>query len=43
MQRPLELCSWKDREALPPVGKEYQQRYKQAYDAAGTAGTGVSG
>ncbi|KAJ9505264.1 hypothetical protein QJQ45_011630 [Haematococcus lacustris] len=29
MQRPLELCSWKDREALPPVGKEYQQGYKR--------------
>ncbi|KAJ9526370.1 hypothetical protein QJQ45_009846 [Haematococcus lacustris] len=26
MQRPLELCSWKDLKALPPVGKEYQQR-----------------
>ncbi|KAJ9510229.1 hypothetical protein QJQ45_015708 [Haematococcus lacustris] len=60
MQRPIELCQWTDLEALPPVGKEYQQRYKrhlrlqcsspatpqtldQAYDAAGTAGTGVSG
>ncbi|KAJ9508427.1 hypothetical protein QJQ45_011961 [Haematococcus lacustris] len=28
-QRPLELCSWKDLEALPPVGKEYQQGYKR--------------
>ncbi|KAJ9506744.1 hypothetical protein QJQ45_009879 [Haematococcus lacustris] len=32
MQRPLELCSWKDLEALPPVGKEYQQRYKLVND-----------
>ncbi|KAJ9526492.1 hypothetical protein QJQ45_009968 [Haematococcus lacustris] len=32
MQRPLELCSWKDREALPPVGKEYQQGYKLVND-----------
>ncbi|KAJ9526107.1 hypothetical protein QJQ45_009533 [Haematococcus lacustris] len=32
MQRPLELCSWKDREALPPIGKEYQQRYKRVND-----------
>ncbi|KAJ9531517.1 hypothetical protein QJQ45_015012 [Haematococcus lacustris] len=32
MQRPLELCSWKDREALPPVGKEYQQGYKRLND-----------
>ncbi|KAJ9531511.1 hypothetical protein QJQ45_015024, partial [Haematococcus lacustris] len=32
MQRPLELCSWKDREALPPVGKEYQQGYKRVND-----------
>ncbi|KAJ9525649.1 hypothetical protein QJQ45_003321 [Haematococcus lacustris] len=31
-QRPLELCSWKDREALPPVGKEYQQGYKRVND-----------
>ncbi|KAJ9509735.1 hypothetical protein QJQ45_011267 [Haematococcus lacustris] len=28
MQRPLELCSWMDRESLPPIGKEYQQGYK---------------
>ncbi|KAJ9505315.1 hypothetical protein QJQ45_030003 [Haematococcus lacustris] len=28
----LELCSWKDREALPPVGKEYQQGYKRVND-----------
>ncbi|KAJ9532006.1 hypothetical protein QJQ45_003715 [Haematococcus lacustris] len=32
MQRPLELCSWKDREALPPIGKEYQQGYKRVND-----------
>ncbi|KAJ9522326.1 hypothetical protein QJQ45_008203 [Haematococcus lacustris] len=32
MQRPLELCSWKDREALPPVGDEYQQRCKWVND-----------
>ncbi|KAJ9512364.1 hypothetical protein QJQ45_012852 [Haematococcus lacustris] len=32
MQRPLELCSWKDREALPPMGKEYQQGYKRVND-----------
>ncbi|KAJ9515693.1 hypothetical protein QJQ45_002678 [Haematococcus lacustris] len=31
-QRPLVLCSWKDREALPPVGKEYQQGYKRVND-----------
>ncbi|KAJ9515689.1 hypothetical protein QJQ45_002670 [Haematococcus lacustris] len=31
-QRPLELCSWKDREALPSVGKEYQQGYKRVND-----------
>ncbi|KAJ9530189.1 hypothetical protein QJQ45_023487 [Haematococcus lacustris] len=29
MQRPIELCSWKDLEALPPVGEEYQQGYKR--------------
>ncbi|GFH32588.1 hypothetical protein HaLaN_31833, partial [Haematococcus lacustris] len=28
-QRPLELCRWDDLEALPPVGKEYQQGYKR--------------
>ncbi|KAJ9509085.1 hypothetical protein QJQ45_001576 [Haematococcus lacustris] len=28
MQRPLELCSYEGLEALPPVGKEYQQGYK---------------
>ncbi|KAJ9518890.1 hypothetical protein QJQ45_026252 [Haematococcus lacustris] len=32
MQRPLELCRWKDREALPPVGKEYQHRSKRVND-----------
>ncbi|KAJ9526028.1 hypothetical protein QJQ45_009440 [Haematococcus lacustris] len=32
MQRPLELCSYKGFEALPPVGKEYQQRYKRVND-----------
>ncbi|KAJ9509727.1 hypothetical protein QJQ45_011272 [Haematococcus lacustris] len=32
MQRPLELCSWRDRESLPPVGKEYQQGYKLVND-----------
>ncbi|GFH13502.1 formyl_trans_N domain-containing protein [Haematococcus lacustris] len=32
MQHPLELCSWKDREALPPIGKEYQQGYKRVND-----------
>ncbi|KAJ9520773.1 hypothetical protein QJQ45_007632 [Haematococcus lacustris] len=31
-QRPLELCSWTDLRALPPVGKEYQQRYKLVND-----------
>ncbi|KAJ9512249.1 hypothetical protein QJQ45_012805 [Haematococcus lacustris] len=31
-QRPLELCSWTDREALPPIGKEYQQGYKRVND-----------
>ncbi|KAJ9532018.1 hypothetical protein QJQ45_003722 [Haematococcus lacustris] len=32
MQCPLELCSWKDRETLPPVGREYQQGYKRVND-----------
>ncbi|KAJ9514422.1 hypothetical protein QJQ45_012357 [Haematococcus lacustris] len=32
MQRPLELCSWTDREALPTIGKEYQQGYKRVND-----------
>ncbi|KAJ9533732.1 hypothetical protein QJQ45_026814 [Haematococcus lacustris] len=31
-QRPLELCSWKELEALPPIGKEYHQRYKPVND-----------
>ncbi|KAJ9526734.1 hypothetical protein QJQ45_017515 [Haematococcus lacustris] len=31
-QRPLELCRWDDLEALPPVGKEYQQGYKRVND-----------
>ncbi|GFH11225.1 hypothetical protein HaLaN_06694 [Haematococcus lacustris] len=32
MQRPIELCQWDDLEALPPVGEEYQQRYKLVND-----------
>ncbi|KAJ9527433.1 hypothetical protein QJQ45_025704 [Haematococcus lacustris] len=32
MQRPLELCRWKDLEALPLVGEEYQQGYKRVND-----------
>ncbi|KAJ9509481.1 hypothetical protein QJQ45_001933 [Haematococcus lacustris] len=32
MQRPLELCSYEGLEALPPVGKEYQQGYKRVDD-----------
>ncbi|KAJ9508119.1 hypothetical protein QJQ45_021456, partial [Haematococcus lacustris] len=31
-QRPLELCQWDDLEALPPIGSEYQQRYKRVND-----------
>ncbi|KAJ9517605.1 hypothetical protein QJQ45_025050 [Haematococcus lacustris] len=31
MQRPIELCQWTDLEALPPIGKEYQQRYKRTH------------
>ncbi|KAJ9522301.1 hypothetical protein QJQ45_008129 [Haematococcus lacustris] len=31
-QRPIELCRWDDREALPTVGKEYQQGYKRVND-----------
>ncbi|KAJ9531987.1 hypothetical protein QJQ45_003689 [Haematococcus lacustris] len=31
-QRPLELCSWTDLKALPPIGKEYQQGYKLVND-----------
>ncbi|KAJ9508331.1 hypothetical protein QJQ45_011836 [Haematococcus lacustris] len=34
MQRPLELCRYEGLEALPPVGKEYQQGYKQAIRSA---------
>ncbi|KAJ9532149.1 hypothetical protein QJQ45_003949 [Haematococcus lacustris] len=30
--RPLELCRWDDLEALPPIGKEYHQRYKLVND-----------
>ncbi|KAJ9508786.1 hypothetical protein QJQ45_028095 [Haematococcus lacustris] len=32
MQRSLELCSYEGLEALPPVGKEYQQGYKLVND-----------
>ncbi|KAJ9509347.1 hypothetical protein QJQ45_001810 [Haematococcus lacustris] len=32
MQRPLELCRWEGLEALPPIGKEYQQGYKRVND-----------
>ncbi|KAJ9526282.1 hypothetical protein QJQ45_009797 [Haematococcus lacustris] len=31
-QRPIELCIWDDLEALPPIGKEYQQGYKLVND-----------
>ncbi|KAJ9509422.1 hypothetical protein QJQ45_001887 [Haematococcus lacustris] len=31
-QRPIELCRWEDLEALPPIGKEYQQGYKRVND-----------
>ncbi|KAJ9513163.1 hypothetical protein QJQ45_029349, partial [Haematococcus lacustris] len=31
-QRPLKLCRWDDLEALPPMGKEYQQGYKRVND-----------
>ncbi|KAJ9533194.1 hypothetical protein QJQ45_018301 [Haematococcus lacustris] len=31
-QRPLELCRWDDLEALPPIGKEYHQRFKLVND-----------
>ncbi|KAJ9534405.1 hypothetical protein QJQ45_016102 [Haematococcus lacustris] len=31
-RRPLELCRWDDVEALPPIGKEYQQGYKRLND-----------
>ncbi|KAJ9509665.1 hypothetical protein QJQ45_011343 [Haematococcus lacustris] len=32
MQRPLELCSYEGLEALPPIGKEYQQGHKRVND-----------
>ncbi|KAJ9524545.1 hypothetical protein QJQ45_024127 [Haematococcus lacustris] len=32
MQRPLELCSYEGLNALPPIGKEYQQGYKRVND-----------
>ncbi|KAJ9509474.1 hypothetical protein QJQ45_001914 [Haematococcus lacustris] len=32
MHRPLELCSYEGLEALPPVGKEYQQGHKRVND-----------
>ncbi|KAJ9532650.1 hypothetical protein QJQ45_010711 [Haematococcus lacustris] len=32
VQHPLELCSWDDLEALPPIGKKYRQRYKLIND-----------
>ncbi|KAJ9527094.1 hypothetical protein QJQ45_025188 [Haematococcus lacustris] len=31
-QRPIELCIWDHLEALPPIGKEYQQGYKLVND-----------
>ncbi|KAJ9512178.1 hypothetical protein QJQ45_012674 [Haematococcus lacustris] len=31
-QRSIELCQWDDLEALPPIGEEYQQRYKLVND-----------
>ncbi|KAJ9522247.1 hypothetical protein QJQ45_008071 [Haematococcus lacustris] len=31
-QRPIELFQWDDLEALPSIGKEYQQRYKLVND-----------
>ncbi|KAJ9519687.1 hypothetical protein QJQ45_013315 [Haematococcus lacustris] len=31
-QRPLEICSYEGHEALPPIGKENQQRYKLVND-----------
>ncbi|KAJ9509518.1 hypothetical protein QJQ45_001967 [Haematococcus lacustris] len=31
-QRPLELCSYEGLKALPPIGREYQQGYKQVND-----------
>ncbi|KAJ9509464.1 hypothetical protein QJQ45_001924 [Haematococcus lacustris] len=32
MQRPLELCNYDGLEALPPIGKEYEQGYKRVND-----------
>ncbi|KAJ9517807.1 hypothetical protein QJQ45_004144 [Haematococcus lacustris] len=32
MHHPLELCSYEGLEALPPIGKEYQQGYKLVND-----------
>ncbi|KAJ9509659.1 hypothetical protein QJQ45_011328 [Haematococcus lacustris] len=32
MQRPLELCNYEGLEALPPIGKEYEQGYKRVND-----------
>ncbi|KAJ9518802.1 hypothetical protein QJQ45_026087 [Haematococcus lacustris] len=32
MQRPIELCHWDAFEALPAIGKEYQQGYKLVND-----------
>ncbi|GFH30750.1 hypothetical protein HaLaN_29665, partial [Haematococcus lacustris] len=26
------MCRWEDREALPPIGEEYQQGYKLVND-----------
>ncbi|KAJ9525371.1 hypothetical protein QJQ45_003231 [Haematococcus lacustris] len=41
MPRPLELCSWKDLEALAHVGKEYQQGYKRVNDRLPKVPNGV--
>ncbi|GFH23123.1 hypothetical protein HaLaN_20685 [Haematococcus lacustris] len=40
MQRPLELCQWDDLEALPTIGKEYQQGYKLVNDRLPKATSG---
>ncbi|KAJ9533779.1 hypothetical protein QJQ45_026863 [Haematococcus lacustris] len=37
-QRPLELCSWKDLEALPPIGEEYPSALQAAQLALAVAG-----
>ncbi|KAJ9507800.1 hypothetical protein QJQ45_019290 [Haematococcus lacustris] len=42
-QRPIELCRWDDLEALPPIGKEYQQRYKRVADLLNMAKAKVGG